>query len=66
MLYSEDATGMSILESAYGAQVRTHAPKTHAHALDFSRGLSKQELFFICNNTPLVSQRVDVVLEDED
>lgn len=30
MLYNEDATGMSILESAYGAKVRTHAPK-HMH-----------------------------------
>lgn len=57
MLYNEDATGMSILESAYGAQVCAHS-QTHAHTRHILRGLSKQELFFVCNNSPLVSESV--------
>lgn len=66
MIYNEDATGMSILEAAYGAQVHMHVPQTHAHTRDLSRGQSRLELFFICNSNQVVSERVDGVWEDEE
>lgn len=56
MLDNEDATGMSILESAYGAQVRTHAPK-HVHTPGTFQEACQNKSFSLFATMPHLSRR---------
>lgn len=56
MLYNEDATGMSILESAYGAQVCAHAPK-HTHTPATFQEACQNKSFSLFATIPHLSRR---------